>query len=91
MRSVWKGEYVPMSIMKMDVTKTKEPIRIWARSAIILSKFVGKRVEIHNGKSFVPLIIQENHVGHRFGEFAFTTRLGNIIHVVNKKKKKKRR
>lgn len=46
------------------------PVRTQARSATILPNFVGLRFEIHNGKDYVPVVITEDMVGHKLGEFS---------------------
>lgn len=56
------------SLMKKDNKKTH------VRDMVVLPSMVGKTVRVHNGKEFVPLLIQEEMVGHYLGEFAFTRR-----------------
>lgn len=64
-RSQWKGPYTQVQV---DETV------IWSRASIITPQWVGRRVSIHNGKTFVGLSITQDMVGHRFGEFASTRR-----------------
>ena len=47
-------------------------IKIWSRSSTIFPEHIGHTFEIHNGKTFVKLTVSENHVFHKFGEFAPT-------------------
>jgi small subunit ribosomal protein S19 len=57
------------------VAKSKpngKPIKIWSRASVIFPKHIGYTFEIHNGKTFIKLTVSENHVFHRFGEFAPT-------------------
>lgn len=53
----------------------KTPIKTWARSSTIYPEFVGFTFHIHNGKSFIPLIVTLDMVGHKLGEFALTRKL----------------
>ncbi len=75
-RSLKKGFYVYPSLWKkvLDAQQSdsRRPIRTWSRSSVITPEFVGLNMEIHNGKSFFPLHVTENMVGHRLGEFALT-------------------
>ena len=75
-RSVWKGPFVELSLMK-KVQKHKDqnikkPIKTWSRNSTIIPEFVGHSFLIHNGKSFIPITISEEMVGHKLGEFAAT-------------------
>ena len=76
-RSVWKGPFVHPSLLKqIDRIKegkgSKKPIKTWARGSTIIPDFVGQSFLIHNGKSFIPITISEEMVGHKLGEFAPT-------------------
>ena len=75
-RSVWKGPFVhPSLLKKIDRLKDgdqKKPIKTWSRSSTIMPDFVGYSFLIHNGKSFIPITISEEMVGHKLGEFAAT-------------------
>ncbi|GIW62464.1 MAG: 30S ribosomal protein S19 [Patescibacteria group bacterium] len=75
-RSLKKGPYVDQNLLK-KVLKQKEEgknqtIKTWARSSMIAPEFVGHRIAVHNGKRFIEILITENMVGHRLGEFAPT-------------------
>ena len=75
-RGVWKGPFVHPSLLKKidklkDQTK-KAPIKTWSRNSTIIPDFVGHSFMIHNGKSFIPITISEEMVGHKLGEFAPT-------------------
>jgi len=75
-RSVWKGPFVHPSLLKKidrlkDGRKNK-PIKTWSRGSTIIPDFVGHSFLIHNGKSFIPITISEEMVGHKLGEFAAT-------------------
>ena len=75
-RSVWKGPFVHPSLRKkIDKIKSgeqKRPIKTWSRNSTVIPDFVGYSFLIHNGKSFIPITISEEMVGHKLGEFAAT-------------------
>ena len=75
-RSVWKGPFVELSLMK-KVQKHKDqnikkPIKTWSRRSTITPDFVGHTFNVHNGKTFIPVFVTENMVGHKLGEFSPT-------------------
>ena len=75
-RSVWKGPFFDSYLLKkaeqVRGAKRNEIIRTWSRRSTIIPQFVGLTFGIHNGKKFVPVLVTENMVGHKFGEFAPT-------------------
>ena len=75
-RSIKKGPFVDESLLKkaeaMNKAARKQPIKTWSRRSMITPEFVGLTFSIHNGKTFLPIFITENMVGHRLGEFAPT-------------------
>ena len=75
-RSVWKGPFVhPSLLKKIDKLKdatNKKPIKTWSRKSTIIPEFVGLSLLIHNGKTFIPIRISEEMVGHKLGEFSPT-------------------
>ena len=75
-RSIWKGPFVhPSLLKKIDKAKAgtnKKPIKTWSRNSTIIPEFVVHSFMIHNGKSFIPITISEEMVGHKLGEFAPT-------------------
>jgi small subunit ribosomal protein S19 len=76
-RSLKKGPYVHPSIIE-KVKKLKDSgkttvIKTWSRSTTILPDFVGLTFGVHNGKTFPEVLITEDKVGHKLGEFSFTT------------------
>ncbi len=75
-RSIKKGPYVDPRLMKkvLDAKQKsdKRPIKTWSRSSVILPDFVGLTFAVHNGKTFIPVYVTENMVGHKLGEFALT-------------------
>tara|TARA_B100000686_G_C16594315_1_gene865137 strand:- start:688 stop:969 length:282 start_codon:yes stop_codon:yes gene_type:complete len=75
-RSVWKGPFVEEFLLKKaESTRDsgrKEIIRTWSRSSTILPQFVGLTFGVYNGRKFIPVLITESMVGHKFGEFSPT-------------------
>lgn len=75
-RSVWKGPFVDGYLLKKSEAARssgrKDIIRIWSRRSTILPQFVGLTFGVHNGQKFVPVLVTENMVGHKFGEFSPT-------------------
>ena len=75
-RSLKKGPFVDHHLMakvdKAAATKDKKPVKTWSRRSTILPDFIGLTFQVHNGKSFVPVNVSEEMVGHKFGEFAPT-------------------
>ena len=75
-RSVRKGPFVDSHLAK-KVTEAAEkndrrPIRTWSRRSMVLPDMVGLTIAVHNGRQHVPVLISENMVGHKLGEFAVT-------------------
>ncbi len=75
-RSVKKGPYVfhklQDKVLKAKESKKKTVIKTWSRASMIVPDMVGETIAVHNGKTFVPVFITENMVGHKLGEFAPT-------------------
>ena len=86
-RSVKKGPFVDHYLMqkveKAQSEGSKRPIKTWSRRSTILPDFVGLTVAVHNGRQHVPILINENMVGHKLGEFAITRTFKG--HTANKK------
>ncbi len=59
-------------VMKQKESGDRTPIKTWARASMIAPEFVGHRIAVHNGRRFIEILITENMVGHRLGEFAPT-------------------
>lgn len=75
-RSVWKGPFIDGYIFK-KVEKARssgknQVIQIWSRRSTIIPDFVGLTFGVYNGKKFIPVLVTEEMVGHKFGEFAPT-------------------
>jgi len=75
-RSVWKGPFVDGYLLKKAETSRgsgrKEIIRTWSRRSTVLPQFVGLTFGVYNGQKFIPVLVTENMVGHKFGEFSPT-------------------
>ncbi|MFZ4761606.1 MAG: 30S ribosomal protein S19 [Alphaproteobacteria bacterium] len=75
-RSVWKGPFIDGYLLKKADKARKsgrnEVIKIWSRRSTIIPRFVGLTFGVHNGKKFIPVLVSEQMVGHKFGEFAPT-------------------
>ena len=75
-RSVWKGPFLDRYLMKKaETVRTsgrKEVIKTWSRRSTILPQFVGLTFGVHNGHKFIPVLVTEDMVGHKLGEFALT-------------------
>ena len=75
-RSIKKGPFVDthllQKILKARETNDKRPIKTWSRRSTILPDFIGMTVAVHNGKQHIPVLVTENMIGHKFGEFSLT-------------------
>lgn len=75
-RSLKKGPYVFHKLLnKIEKAKNsnkKTVIKTWSRASMIIPDMVGETIAVHNGKTFVPVFVTENMVGHKLGEFAPT-------------------
>lgn len=75
-RSVWKGPFVDGYLLtKVETSRASgknSPIKTWSRRSTILPQFVGLTFAVHNGKNFIPVVVTDNMIGHKLGEFAPT-------------------
>jgi len=75
-RSVKKGPYgfhkLLDKVEQAQMSKKKGVIKTWSRASMIIPDMVGLTIAVHNGKTFVPVYVTENMVGHKLGEFAPT-------------------
>ena len=75
-RSIWKGPFVDGYLLKKAEkargSGRKQVIRTWSRRSTILPQFVGLTFGVYNGRKFVPVLVTDNMVGHKLGEFAPT-------------------
>ncbi|MCP5364775.1 MAG: 30S ribosomal protein S19 [Hyphomicrobiales bacterium] len=89
-RSVWKGPLVDGYLLskaeKARSSKRNEVIRTWSRRSTIIPQFVGLTFGVYNGKKFIPVLVTEDMVGHKFGEFSPTRTYHG--HAADKKAKR---
>ena len=75
-RSIKKGPFIDHHLMKKVTdsiaTNNKRPIKTWSRRSMVSPEMVGLTIAVHNGRQHVPVLINENMVGHKLGEFALT-------------------
>ncbi|MCZ6452848.1 MAG: 30S ribosomal protein S19 [Alphaproteobacteria bacterium] len=75
-RSIWKGPFIDSYLLKKaEVVRSSgrnDVIKTWSRRSTILPQFVGLTFGVHNGQKFIPVLVTENMVGHKFGEFSPT-------------------
>jgi small subunit ribosomal protein S19 len=75
-RAVWKGPFVDGYLLKkVDTARASgrnQVIKTWSRRSTILPQFVGLTFGVYNGKKFIPVSVNEDMIGHKFGEFAPT-------------------
>ena len=90
-RSVWKGPFVDLYLLKkaeaaQEAGTRAGPIKTWSRRSTILPQFVGLTFGVYNGHKFIPVLVTENMIGHKFGEFAPTRTFYG--HAADKKAKR---
>lgn len=87
-RSLKKGPFVDQNLLaridKAVAAGDHKPIKTWSRKSMITPDFVGLNFLVHNGKTFVPVYVTENMVGHKLGEFS-TTRIFRAHGGIGKK------
>ena len=87
-RSLKKGPYVFHKLLnkveKAQESQKKSVIKTWSRASMIIPDMVGLTIAVHNGKTFVPVFVTENMVGHKLGEFSPTRQFRG--HAGNRKK-----
>jgi small subunit ribosomal protein S19 len=75
-RSIRKGPFIDThlekKVEKAVAENSKRPIKTWSRRSMVIPDMVGLTIAIHNGRQHVPVLINENMVGHKLGEFALT-------------------
>ena len=75
-RSIRKGPFIDHHLVKkVDeavANNSKRPIKTWSRRSMVFPTMVGLTLAVHNGRQHVPILITENMVGHKLGEFAPT-------------------
>lgn len=75
-RSIKKGPFVDEKLLgkvtQAQKSRDRRPIKTWSRRSTVTPDFVGLTMMIHNGRTFIPVFVTENMVGHKLGEFAHT-------------------
>jgi small subunit ribosomal protein S19 len=75
-RSIKKGPFIDTHLLrkveKAAAANDRRPIKTWSRRSMVLPDMVGLTIAVHNGRQHVPVLISENMVGHKLGEFAVT-------------------
>jgi small subunit ribosomal protein S19 len=88
-RSVKKGPFIDAHLLKKvegaAEKNDRRPIKTWSRRSMVIPQMVGLTIAIHNGRQHVPVLINENMVGHKLGEFAATRTYKG--HAADKKSK----
>ena len=86
-RSIKKGPFIDHHLLKKVEeavrTNNRKPIKTWSRRSMISPEMLGLTIAVHNGKQHIPVLISENMVGHKLGEFAPTRTYKG--HIVDKK------
>jgi small subunit ribosomal protein S19 len=89
-RSLKKGPFIDLHLMKKVETALEAndriPIKTWSRRSMISPDMVGLTIAVHNGRQHIPVLINEDMVGHKLGEFAVTRTYRG--HIVDKKAKR---
>ena len=75
-RSLRKGPFVDehlyQKVVKAQENNDRKPIKTWSRRSVIIPEMIGLTIAVHNGKDHVPVLINENMIGHKLGEFSAT-------------------
>jgi small subunit ribosomal protein S19 len=75
-RSLKKGPFIDLHLMKKVEaaveTNDRRPIKTWSRRSMVSPDMVGLTIAVHNGRQHVPVLVNEDMVGHKLGEFAAT-------------------
>jgi len=75
-RSIKKGPFIDLhlvrKVQKAVAENSKRPIKTWSRRSMVIPEMVGLTIAVHNGRQHVPVLVNENMVGHKLGEFAMT-------------------
>ncbi|MEX0374164.1 30S ribosomal protein S19 [Spiribacter pallidus] len=75
-RSIRKGPFIDTHLLKKvqqaAEANSKRPIKTWSRRSMVVPEMVGLTIAVHNGRQHVPVLVNENMVGHKLGEFAPT-------------------
>jgi small subunit ribosomal protein S19 len=90
-RSLKKGPFVDHHLLRKveqaSASNDKRPIKTWSRRSMVLPEMVGLTIAVHNGRAHVPVLVNENMIGHKLGEFALTRTFRG--HAADRKAKKR--
>ena len=90
-RSLKKGPFIDLHLIKKVeaaiASNDRRPIKTWSRRSMIMPEMVGVTLAVHNGRQHVPVLVNEEMVGHKLGEFAATRTYRG--HAADKKAKKR--
>ncbi len=88
-RSIKKGPFIDFhlskKVEKATLNNDRRPIKTWSRRSMVVPDMLGLTIAIHNGRNHVPILISENMVGHKLGEFVPTRTYKG--HMADKKSK----
>ncbi|GGD64632.1 30S ribosomal protein S19 [Lacimicrobium alkaliphilum] len=86
-RSLKKGPFIDLHLLKKVETAVekndRKPIKTWSRRSMIIPNMIGLTIAVHNGRQHVPVLVSDEMVGHKLGEFAPTRTYRG--HVADKK------
>jgi len=89
-RSLKKGPFIDLHLLKKVedavASNNRKPIKTWSRRSTVFPEMVGLTIAVHNGRQHVPVLVNEDMVGHKLGEFAPTRTFNG--HVADKKAKR---
>ncbi|SFV54106.1 SSU ribosomal protein S19p (S15e) [hydrothermal vent metagenome] len=75
-RSLKKGpfvdEHLVKKVLKAQENNDRKPIKTWSRRSVVIPEMVGLTLSVHNGRQHIPVLVNENMVGHKLGEFSLT-------------------
>ena len=89
-RSIKKGPFMDHHLIKKVAeaieTNNRRPIKTWSRRSTVMPDMIGLTIAVHNGRAHIPILINENMVGHKLGEFVMTRTYRG--HIADKKSKR---
>ncbi|RLA15743.1 MAG: 30S ribosomal protein S19 [Gammaproteobacteria bacterium] len=89
-RSIKKGPFMDHHLIKKVAeaieTNNRRPIKTWSRRSTVMPDMIGLTIAVHNGRAHIPILINENMVGHKLGEFVMTRTYRG--HTADKKSKR---
>lgn len=89
-RSIKKGPFIDLHLFRKveeaQASSNKRPIKTWSRRSMVIPEMVGLTIAVHNGRQHIPVLVTENMVGHKLGEFVLTRTYRG--HAADKKAKR---